>query len=83
MQKFNIVMCAPVILLHDDFASRLLNCTLLYDRVVAIDTRGYGDSDKPDGLEHYALENLVEDIPALIKALGENICQVKANKAST
>ena len=51
-----------------------MNCTLLYDRVVAIDTRGYGDSDKPDGLEHYALENLVEDIPALIKALGEKIC---------
>lgn len=37
---------------------------------MAVDTRGYGESDKPRGLEHYALDNLVEDVPAVIKALG-------------
>ena len=47
-------------------------CVLCF-RVVAIDTRGYGGSGKPNGLEHYALDNLVEDIPAVIKALGVSL----------
>ena len=32
--------------------------------------RGYGDSDKPQKLENYALDNLIEDTPAIIRALG-------------
>lgn len=43
-------------------------------RVVALDMRGYGDSDKPQKLENYALDNLIEDTPAVIKALGECSC---------
>ena len=33
--------------------------------------RGYGDSDKPQKLENYALDNLIEDTPAIIRALGQ------------
>ncbi|XP_067933450.1 epoxide hydrolase 1-like isoform X2 [Watersipora subatra] len=38
--------------------------------VVALDMRGYGDSDKPQRLESYALDYLVEDTSAVIHALG-------------
>jgi len=37
---------------------------------VAVDMRGYGDSDKPQELENYALDYLVEDVPSLIRKLG-------------
>lgn len=40
-------------------------------RVVAPDMRGYNDSDKPEGVEHYRLSLLVADIAGLIEALGE------------
>lgn len=39
-------------------------------RTVAIDTRGYNLSDKPVGVENYAMPKLVEDIQAVIKAEG-------------
>ena len=39
-------------------------------RVVAIDTRGYNLSDKPDGVAAYAMPNLVGDVEAVIKAEG-------------
>ncbi|MBI1340107.1 alpha/beta fold hydrolase [bacterium] len=39
-------------------------------RVAAMDTRGYNLSDKPDGVEAYAMPNLVADIAAIIKAEG-------------
>lgn len=37
---------------------------------VAIDMRGYNHSDKPTGLEPYAIPRLVEDVRAVIETLG-------------
>jgi pimeloyl-ACP methyl ester carboxylesterase len=37
---------------------------------VAPDLRGYGKTDAPDGVEHYAIRHLVEDVAALIKVFG-------------
>ena len=39
-------------------------------RVVAPDQRGYNLSDKPQGVQHYQIDRLTEDIGALIRALG-------------
>lgn len=39
-------------------------------RTAAIDTRGYNLSDKPKGVENYAMPKLVEDIAAVIRAEG-------------
>ncbi|GMR62949.1 hypothetical protein PMAYCL1PPCAC_33144 [Pristionchus mayeri] len=38
--------------------------------VVAIDQRGYGDSDKPEGVENYSAKVLAQDIQEVIKQLG-------------
>jgi epoxide hydrolase 4 len=38
-------------------------------QVVAIDLRGYNQSDQPKGVENYALDKLVEDVSAVIKHL--------------
>ncbi|KAK3601193.1 hypothetical protein CHS0354_004393 [Potamilus streckersoni] len=43
-------------------------------RVVAIDQRGYGDSDKPSGVKNYSTEKLTGDIKQLISALGYSRC---------
>jgi pimeloyl-ACP methyl ester carboxylesterase len=40
-------------------------------RVVAPDMRGYGDSDKPDGVKAYDLKELVADVEGLIRAFDE------------
>jgi len=42
--------------------------------VVAVDMRGYGESDKPAGVESYAVEELARDVPALVSALGFSYC---------
>src|SRR5262245_41030663 len=39
-------------------------------RVVAPDLRGYGESDKPAGVEAYAMEELVADVAGLVAAFG-------------
>jgi pimeloyl-ACP methyl ester carboxylesterase len=39
-------------------------------RVWAPDLRGYGQTDRPEGLDQYAIERLVEDVSALIDASG-------------
>jgi len=39
-------------------------------RTVALDTRGYNLSDKPKGVENYAMPKLVGDIAAVIRAEG-------------
>jgi pimeloyl-ACP methyl ester carboxylesterase len=33
--------------------------------------RGYGDSDKPEGIEAYQIDNLTDDIKQLVLALGK------------
>jgi pimeloyl-ACP methyl ester carboxylesterase len=40
-------------------------------RVVALDTRGYNLSDKPEGVANYAMPKLVADVDAVIKAEGQ------------
>ncbi len=40
-------------------------------RVVALDTRGYNKSDKPEKQEDYDMSLLVQDVAAVIKAEGE------------
>ncbi|ODN04167.1 Epoxide hydrolase 4 [Orchesella cincta] len=47
--------------------------------VVAMDMRGYGDSDKPTSIAEYKIENLVKDVCELIKALGRNKCTLVAH----
>ena len=44
--------------------------------VAALDTRGYNLSDKPEGVENYTLEILVEDVAAVISAQGEDSATV-------
>ena len=41
-------------------------------RIAAVDLRGYNRSDKPEGVESYAMPLLVADIAAAIKAEGES-----------
>ncbi len=40
-------------------------------RVAAIDQRGYNRSDKPMGLDNYAIPKLVSDVAAVIRDMGE------------
>ena len=40
-------------------------------RVAAMDLRGYNRSDKPKGLENYAIPKLVSDVAAVIRDMGE------------
>jgi len=39
-------------------------------RVVALDNRGYGDSDKPKGVKNYAMDHLTGDLKEMIENLG-------------
>lgn len=48
-------------------------------RVVAVDMRGYNLSDKPEGIDSYAMSTLVEDVKQLIEAFGEKECTLVAH----
>lgn len=41
---------------------------------VAIDNRGYGDSEKPTGIDQYHLDKLADDVKHVIQALGREKC---------
>ncbi len=43
-------------------------------KVVAIDLRGYNDSDKPEGLVAYRLSELIQDVRGVIQTLGYQRC---------
>jgi pimeloyl-ACP methyl ester carboxylesterase len=43
-------------------------------KVVALDLRGYNESDKPQALEAYAMKELLKDIEGVIKGLGYENC---------
>ncbi|XP_071964698.1 epoxide hydrolase 4-like [Antedon mediterranea] len=43
-------------------------------RCVAIDMRGFGESDRPSGRESYKMQLLVGDVKAVISALGYSSC---------
>ncbi|MBN3293683.1 BRDT protein, partial [Polypterus senegalus] len=45
-------------------------------RVVAVDMRGYGESDMPVGMENYKLDYLVADIKDIVEYLGYNRCYI-------
>ncbi|PAA62581.1 hypothetical protein BOX15_Mlig013501g1 [Macrostomum lignano] len=45
-------------------------------RVVAVDMRGYGDTDKPTGIERYRMVHLVDDVRQAILALGYTRCHL-------
>eukprot|EP00877_Chromochloris_zofingiensis_P006577 jgi/Chrzof1/2172/Cz11g04270.t1 len=49
-----------------------------YD-VVAVDMRGYNDSDKPVGRDQYRLSTLASDIKELVGALGHKTCTLVAH----
>jgi len=41
---------------------------------VAFDLRGYGDSEKPQGVSKYGVEKLIGDVVGLVNALGKKRC---------
>nr|WP_246141754.1 alpha/beta hydrolase [Hyella patelloides] len=43
-------------------------------KVVALDLRGYNDSEKPQAIEAYAISELLKDIEGVIKGLGYETC---------
>lgn len=43
---------------------------LSFFRVVAVDLRGYGDSDKPKRVSDYSYREIVEDVKCFIQELG-------------
>lgn len=43
----------------------------MFYRVVAIDQRGYNQSDKPRGKQNYEIENMISDLKALVHHLSE------------
>ncbi|MBN3298576.1 EPHX4 hydrolase, partial [Amia calva] len=43
-------------------------------RVVAVDMRGYGESDVPTGAENYRLDSLITDVKDIVEYLGYNRC---------
>jgi pimeloyl-ACP methyl ester carboxylesterase len=45
-----------------------------YYKVVALDLRGYNDSDKPKELEAYTIDELVKDVEGVVKGLGYSKC---------
>lgn len=48
-------------------------------RCVAVDMRGYGDSERPEGVQHYKIELLADDIKDLVNELGYNKCILVAH----
>ncbi len=45
-----------------------------YYKVVALDLRGYNDSDKPKAQSAYTMDELIKDVEGVIKGLGYNKC---------
>lgn len=46
---------------------------------VAIDMRGYGDSDKPKGIIDYSVDKLVNDVKEVVNTLGKDKCILVAH----
>ena len=67
--KYSVNSINQNITLHYILINGLTAYFILY-RAVAIDMRGYGESDKPRGVHNYTLDKLVDDIKDLILTLG-------------
>jgi pimeloyl-ACP methyl ester carboxylesterase len=52
------------------------------NRTVAVDMRGYGDSDKPGAVEDYKMPRLVNDVKEIIDALGTCIASGRVRAES-
>jgi len=63
-----VVVIVVVVVVLPDKKHTLKN--VYFPRTVAIDMRGYGDSEKPSGVEHYAMDRLVSDVKQVVEALG-------------
>ena len=48
-------------------------------KVVAVDLRGYNESDKPQGLKAYTMKEFIKDIEGVIKGLGYESCVLVAH----
>lgn len=48
-------------------------------QTVAVDLRGYNDSDKPDGVEAYRMSELIADVRGVIEGLGYESCILVAH----
>ncbi|XP_064621053.1 epoxide hydrolase 4-like [Lineus longissimus] len=48
-------------------------------RCIAIDMRGFGDSDKPSGMHHYEMGKLTTDVKDVIEGLGYKACTLVAH----
>lgn len=75
----------PVVLLHGfpefwyAWKGVIVPLTKAGYRVILPDQRGYGDSDKPRGVESYAVDRLGDDIAGLVAALGYENAYVAAH----
>ena len=63
-----VVVVVVVVVVLPDKKDTFKN--VYFHRTVAIDMRGYGDSEKPSGVEHYAIDHLVSDVKQVVEALG-------------
>lgn len=72
----------PLILLLHGFPDCWLSwreqipCLSEHYRVVAIDLKGFGDSDKPATRRSYKIQLLVEELRQFVLALGVNTCSI-------
>ncbi|MGB5713858.1 MAG: alpha/beta hydrolase [Waterburya sp.] len=48
-------------------------------QTVAVDLRGYNDSDKPEGIEAYSMSELIADVKGVIQGLGYEDCILVAH----
>lgn len=58
-------------------ASAIINFQrIIYRRVVALDLKGFGDSDKPTNRRSYRIETLLDELKQFILALGVKNCSL-------
>ena len=72
-RMIEIFVLSPCELIRSIWMFVFLHLLLYYVcllRVVAVDLRGYGDTDKPSGIYNYSVGYLLEDIRQIIDAFG-------------
>ena len=76
--KEDYEVCCSFLLLHmaispkSRYSARYRLSHIPCMQVVAIDMRGYGESEKPVGKQHYVIPKLASDAAAIVKALGHD-----------
>ena len=75
----------PIVMLHG-FTGSASNWALVAERlsrhyqVIAIDILGFGNSDKPQDIESYRMENIAGDLSRLLRALSAHPCILSATQ---